>query len=663
MNVTDERSRYPRIHAVPFDSEHKFNATLHANPYPLLAEEYPYVAFVKGAPDRLLAKCTAELVSADDVITRDVDSEFWKREISYFGSKGLRCLAFCLGLIPKDVKDVKEFRAGTFGDTSKVKLVMCGIVGIMDPPREECIVAIREAHQAGIQVKMITGDHPDTALAIGKMLGLLDSGHQRHYTGVELDAMTPQELDACIKHCNIFARTSPANKLQIVQALKRDNQVSCMTGDGTNDAPALRAADIGVAMGITGTDVAKEAAKMILVDDNFASIVTAVKEGRKVWDNLVKIIVFNNPVNFAQGFSVLFALILQFSSIPLTTVQVLYVNLVTSVTLEIMLALEPPEPEVMTRPPRPPSQSLVGPLFYWRLVFVCSIVVIVVLGGFVWSYSALKYTLDQSRTVAVSVLIFCQITYGFSCRFLYSSAIRKEIFYGNPVAWLCAFIVFALQVFLIYTPGVNEFFGMAPIDGPLWGICFLLPTVVFIVVELEKLIHRRLVLVYLQPHVKHYERKIVHAYNRVMCCWGKKTPTKQGSLKKHKSSGESKNSPKAASGPADVEAQLPKEANVELQPTSSIPMPVKTTEDRPQKLDGEKSTTVNGHAAEISNNHPSSGTKTSHTTASGEEENISKTIMTTATTTTVPDQQRPLGEEAAGAVTKSDHTDDKLAIV
>jgi len=246
---------------------------------------------------------------------------------------------------------------------------MLGVIAIMDPPKQDAIDAIKIAHTAGIVVKMITGDHPHTALSIGKMIGIVDDAHPGVLTGQDLDKLSEEQLAEKVTSYNIFARTSPENKIQIVQALRRRKLVCSMTGDGVNDAPALRAADIGVAMGITGSDVSKEASKIVLVDDRFATIVVAVKEGRTIWDNLRKILIFNQPVNFAQGFSILFGLIFLFPYPPLNAIQALYVNMITAVTLGLMLAYEPGEDDIMFRPPRRTNKRLVGKIFYLESVF------------------------------------------------------------------------------------------------------------------------------------------------------------------------------------------------------------------------------------------------------------------------------------------------------
>jgi len=364
------------------------------------------------------------------------------------------------------------------------------------------------------------------------MLGI--SGTNQVITGPEIDAMTDAQLAEVVSGCNIYARASPENKLRIVAALQagpgplgrldgdsedddgppkefqrlsramcadadgkppRDHlmmipsggrHIVAMTGDGVNDAPALKAADCGVAMGITGTEVSKEAAKMVLADDNFASIVHAVEEGRRVWDNLRKLLVFNLPVNFAQGLTILFGYVVGFESSPLTAIQVLYVNLVTAVTMGMMLAAEPAEPGVMSKPPRRLGKRLLGKLVIWRCVFVCTLLVCIVLGCYQWSLSEGR-SLEQSRAEAFNVLVFCEIGYVVTTRFLKLSTFHPRVFRGNPLCFGSMLLTAALQIFLTYTPGVNWFFSMPEgMAGIQWARAFGAMFVVYAIVEIEK---------------------------------------------------------------------------------------------------------------------------------------------------------------------------------
>lgn len=469
----------PRTAVIPFESEHKFMGTVHKDDAGDAS-----VLFVKGAPDRLIPRCTG------------LDAAMWQEAASAYSSKGLRVLAVCSATLPADFDLAALSTATVLSGAPRLSLL--GLVAIMDPPREEAVTAIKEAHCAGIVVKMITGDHPQTALAIGRMLAIVDNyaqprlvspevaaGMSQVYTGPQLDAMTDDELKAAVLACNVFARASPENKIRIVRALQSAGQVTSMTGDGVNDAPALKAANVGVAMGITGTDVSKEAAKMVLGDDNFSSIVAAVEEGRRVWDNLRKILLFNTPVNFAQGLAAFFAYIVGMEQTPMTAIQILYVNMITSITMGIAVAFEPAEPDVMRRPPRRPTKRLLGKQILWRTVFVAALMVAAILGAFQLNLN-LGTSLPVARAEAFTTLVLCEVMYAFNARFLRSSSLSRRSFRGNPTFFYSIVITVGLQVLLVHAPGVNEFFSCAPMGGDEWGRAIGFAFGVFFIIEIEK---------------------------------------------------------------------------------------------------------------------------------------------------------------------------------
>mmetsp|Transcript_24240 Transcript_24240/g.58096 ORF Transcript_24240/g.58096 Transcript_24240/m.58096 type:complete len:520 (-) Transcript_24240:60-1619(-) len=395
-------------------------------------------------------------------------------------------------------------------------LTMVGLVAILDPPRPEAIEGVKVATKAGIVVKMITGDHPATATAIAKMLSIVPPNSSDKdvstFTGPQLDAMDDDALDSVVLGCNVFARASPENKIRIVKSLQRMGQVSSMTGDGVNDAPALKAANIGVAMGITGTDVSKEAAKMVLADDNFATIVVAVKEGRRVWDNLVKVLMYNIPVNFAQGLSVFFSYVLKLETVPLTAIQVLYVNMVTSVTMGMMLSMEPPEGDIMSRPPRKTNKRLFGKKVMWNCIYVSSLMVCAVIGVFQWSLTNnpadevdgrraaadRSPRIDRARGEAFNMLVFAEMAYALNCRYLRDKAITTKLFTENWWCWVAIGIATTLQIILTYVPGVSYFFYNGPIDGMAWLRILGFSTVIFFLVEIEKVVGPK----YLMPLVR-----------------------------------------------------------------------------------------------------------------------------------------------------------------
>lgn len=386
---TAMRNEQPEIASVPFSSEYKFMATVHeATPQVDGPEANGLIVHVKGAIDRLLPLCAKQVVSGNvNHGTEPVNKEYWNSQAEQLSSHGYRVLCLCrahapAGSIVQDQKLDREFVDGR----NEPWLTIVGLAAIQDPPRPECVQAIKEAHAASVRVAMITGDHKATALAIGEELGIVDSRHPDAITGPEMDELSNVELQTVVMTHNVFARASPENKIRIVKALQAQGQVSSMTGDGVNDAPALKAADMGVAMGKEGTDVARESAEMILADDNFATIVTAVREGRVVWDNLRKVLLFNTPVNNAQGLTVLFGMIVGLPYAPLTPIQVLYCNLICAVTLGFVLAVEPAEKGIMARPPRKVGKRLIGRYLLFRIAFGTLVLVTFTVGAVMWVF-------------------------------------------------------------------------------------------------------------------------------------------------------------------------------------------------------------------------------------------------------------------------------------
>ena len=490
------REEHERIASIPFESSHKFMATVNR-----VADGRAKI-FVKGAADKLINLSADQLIN-DSVDQRGpIDTGFWHKQVKALSSKGLRVLALCEADV--DISDdFSEISASYIIDRPKF-LTIVGLVAILDPPREECIPSIEEAHKAGIVVKMITGDHADTALAIGIMLGIAEEGGVV-YTGPQLDEMSEEQLKDIVQDCNIFARSSPENKIDIVKALQAIGEISSMTGDGVNDAPALKAANIGVAMGIAGTDVSKEAAQMVLADDNFTTILVAVKEGRRVWDNLRKILAFNLPCNFAQGLSVFFSLCFAgLGEVPLTVIQVLYINMITAVTMGLMLACEPAELDIMEKAPRRPGKRLFGKLIVWRILWVSTYMIIVVIGVFAWNETWPKnYDLEERRGETFTVLIFMEVAYSLNCRFLKKTALCKEILFGNKWSYLSIAVVCALQVLILYTPGLSsEIFEVSGLDGYQWLRVLCFSVGLFFFVELEKFLVDPVLFPMVKPFLK-----------------------------------------------------------------------------------------------------------------------------------------------------------------
>ncbi|MFD1029900.1 cation-transporting P-type ATPase [Metaplanococcus flavidus] len=445
----------PIIAKIPFDSSYKYMAAL-------VEEKHGRRIYVKGAPEVLLDMVAVE------------ERSFWEVQIAVHAKRGERLLAAAVKTVSDDTQSIdhKDLRD---------KFHLMGIVGIIDPPREEVIDSIAQCRSAGIQVKMITGDHKETAVAIGEMLGIGREG--KAIEGWELDSMDMTQLARAAIEYDIFARTSPTNKLQLVTALQAQHHICAMTGDGVNDAPALKRADIGIAMGIKGTEVSKEAAEMVLVDDNFSTIVNAVKEGRRVYDNLKKTILFILPTNVSEGMLIFISILLG-ATIPLTPVQILWVNMITAVTISLAIAFEKLEPGTMERPPRKQNVRLLSTYAIFRIAFVSSIIC----GGILWMNSVLSaqnYEVGVLQTITLQTLVISQLFYLFNCRNESRFALNKD-FFSNKAAFLVSGILIIVQLAITYIPFINFVLGTEPISINNWGWPFIIGFSVFVLVELEK---------------------------------------------------------------------------------------------------------------------------------------------------------------------------------
>ncbi len=461
-----EAKALPRTDVIPFESEHRFMATLHHD-----HAGHGFI-FVKGAPERVLEMCRAERAGG---VERPLHHARWRARMDEVAATGRRLLAVAVRSVPA------EHRVLGFTDL-KGGFTLLAVLGLSDPPREEAIAAVERCHAAGIRVKMITGDHAATALAIGTRLGL-DAGSGA-LTGVELEQLDDAALERAVAGTEVFARASPEHKLRLVKALQAKGEIVAMTGDGVNDSPALKRADVGVAMGRKGTEAAKEASEMVLADDNFASIAAAVEEGRTVYDNLRKAIVYILPTNGGEAGIVLIA-ILAGIALPITPVQILWVNMVTAVTLSLSLAFEQPEAGVMRRPPRDPREPLVTGFLLWRLALVTAVLVAGSMGLFLWE-SARALPLEAARTVAVNTLVMGEIAYLFNCRHLRESALTAEGFFGNRYALLAIALLALMQLGFTYLPWMQRLFGTAALDADAWARIGLFGAALFAIVELEK---------------------------------------------------------------------------------------------------------------------------------------------------------------------------------
>jgi magnesium-transporting ATPase (P-type) len=406
---------------------------------------------------------------------RPIDPPGWHRLVDQFAARGQRLLAIAFRTAPKEQQSL-TFAAVESG------LTLLGVIGLMDPPRSEAIDAVAACRNAGIRVKMITGDHAVTARAIGAQMGIGDG--LTALTGEELNRLDGVALRTVVADTDVFARASPENKLRLVEALQADGRVVAMTGDGVNDAPALKRADVGVAMGINGTEVAKEAAEMVLTDDNFASIAQAVEEGRTVYDNIKKSVMFILPTNGGEALTIIGAILLG-TMLPITPLQILWVNMVTAVTLALSLSFEPSESNVMRRPPRDATEPLLSAFLIWRITFVSLILVSGTFGLFVWERSQ-GLAIEEARTVAVNTLVMFEVFYLFGTRYMVDPVFSLRGIFGSRFVLLAVTLVVGLQMLFTYAPFMQALFHTRSIDGATWLAIVPIAASVLLLVELEK---------------------------------------------------------------------------------------------------------------------------------------------------------------------------------
>jgi Ca2+-transporting ATPase len=476
LAVEHLRSCNPRTGVIPFESEHKFMATCHRKTSGRLV-------YLKGAPEIVISRCKLNRELQDAVL----------QAVGNFAQDGKRVLAFAK-------KEVSDTKSEICFDDVDGDLSFIGLQAMIDPPREEVKIAIGICHTAGITVKMITGDHQATAAAIGEDLKI--NSAQGSVSGEQLEHMDDNELSLSAANVNVFARVAPEHKLKLVSALQKNGEVVAMTGDGVNDAPALKRADIGVAMGITGTDVSKDAADIILTDDNFATIVSAVEEGRRVYDNLIKSLAFVLPTNFGEAL-ILLAAVAFFPItggvplLPISPVQILWINLVATVTLALPLAFETKENDIMNRKPRKPGEPLLNKFVLLRTVFVALIMTGIGLGLFLRVFDREisaganhGVAMVKAQTLAVTSIVFLQIFYLLNCRSLQRSIFSIGVFSNKSVLLGIAILV-VLQVGFVYLPFMNTLFGSLPLDIYSWLESILFGALVLPIISIEKAIRNR----------------------------------------------------------------------------------------------------------------------------------------------------------------------------
>ncbi len=458
----------PRIDEIPFESAHCYMATLH--------HDHPGHAFVllKGAPERVLGLCVREASE------RPLDRPAWEARMESAAAAGQRVLALARCEMPAGTT------ALSMADITQ-RFTLLGLAGLIDPPREEAIAAVAECQRAGLRVKMITGDHAVTAAAIGRQLGL---SADRALTGDVIETLDDAALRQRAHETDVIARASPEHKLRLVAALQARGELVAMTGDGVNDAPALKAADIGVAMGQKGTDAAREAADLVLTDDNFATIAQAVREGRVVFDNIKKSLLFILPTNGGEAGVILLAVFAGLA-LPVTAGQILWVNMITAVTLALALAFEPAEPGVMRRTPRHPREPLITRVLGVRIAYVSLLMIAVTFTVFEWEL-ARGSSIEMARTAAVNMLVVGELVYLFNVRHFTASSLNRDILTGNPVAFWVSVLLIAFQLLFTYAPPMQQVFQTTALDAASWLIILALGLIKFLAVEAEKALLRHL---------------------------------------------------------------------------------------------------------------------------------------------------------------------------
>ncbi len=443
-----------RLDAIPFDSRHRFMAVLTEGPA-------GGVIHVKGAPERVLRMC------------ENIDLHHWHERAEALARRGLRVLA-----LAERVEGSAQIDPGTL----EGNLTFLGLVALIDPPRPEAIAAVAECRAAGIRVKMITGDHAGTAAAIAAQIGLQNP--TRVLTGADLDRLDDAQLALEVASVDVFARTTPEHKLRLVTALQANGLSVAMTGDGVNDAPALKRADAGIAMGQKGSEAAKEAADLVLTDDNFASIAAAVREGRTVYDNLKKVISWTLPTNAGESMVIVWALLIGLA-LPITAVQILWINLITGITLGIALAFEPTEAGTMARPPRRRDAPILSGELVWHVVLVALLFLAAVFGVFTYAIEK-GYSLALAQTMAMNTLVVLEIFHLFFIRNIHGTSLTWDAVGGTKVVWAVVIAITAAQFAVTYLPPLQAVLGTEPVPLAEGILIIGIGAVFFAIIEIEK---------------------------------------------------------------------------------------------------------------------------------------------------------------------------------
>jgi len=472
LDVRHERASATRTDAVPFDSGHRFMATLNHD-----HENHACIA-VKGAPEQVLAMCSGQRGVAGAI--EGLDAVYWREKADEVAAQGERVLALAVRPVPA------EHTVLEFADLEE-ELVLVGLVGLLDPPRAEAIEAVAECLGAGIRVKMMAGDHRGTAVAIGRLIGLQNP--DRVLTGADMDGMDDGALGTEVLETDVFARTSPEHKLRLVMALQSHGMIVAMTGDGVNDAPALKRADAGIAMGMRGSEAAKEASDLVLADDNFASITAAVRQGRTVYDNIKKVVSWTLPTNAGEALTIVVALLFGMT-LPITPIQILWVNLITAVTLGIALAFEPTEADTMRRPPRSRDEPLLSGELAWHIVLVSTLFLCGVFGFYAYAIDR-GYSVELARTIALNTLVVMEIFHLFFIRNIYGTSLTWKLIRGTNVIWATVLGVTAAQFAITYLPPMQAIFATEPVRVLDGALIVGVGMVFFAIIETEKQLRLR----------------------------------------------------------------------------------------------------------------------------------------------------------------------------
>jgi len=467
------RGQWPRGDVIPFDSRHRFMATLNHD------HQHHAIAFIKGAPEQLLAMCSQQRLADGSVAS--LDTAYWHAQAEATAAQGQRVIAVAIKPMVSE-QTILEF------EDVESDLTLLALVGMIDPPRDEAIEAVAECHAAGIRIKMITGDHAVTAVAVGRQLGLRKP--ENVLTGADIDKLDEAALSRAVVETDVFARTSPEHKLRLVMALQSQGKTVAMTGDGVNDAPALKRADAGIAMGKKGSEAAKEASELVLADDNFVSITAAVREGRTVYENIKKVISWTLPTNAGEAATIVLALMAGMA-LPITPVQILWVNMITAVSLGIALAFEPTESNTMRRQPRPRGEPLLSAWLIWHIVLVAFLFVVGVFGMYTYAIER-GYSIELARTLAMNTLVVMEIFHLLFIRNMYSISLTWEAVRGTKAVWIAVGVVTLGQLLITYVRPLQTVFETQRVGWQDGLLMILIGVTLFVIIETEKQLRFRL---------------------------------------------------------------------------------------------------------------------------------------------------------------------------